>query len=184
MADGTADGREEPARTLGEAQAGDLGAFERLMGLYERRVFLVAVRLLGNSADAQDAAQEVFLRLYRHLRRMDRDPGPWIYRVTVNVCRDMARRRLPSAAPAEAAAAQAPAEEGMALAERLGLVERALRTLPERQRAALVLRDVEGLTTRETASVLGTTEATVRSHVSAARLRIKGFVEAMLRRRS
>jgi RNA polymerase sigma-70 factor (ECF subfamily) len=62
-------------------------------------------------------------------------------------------------------------------------VERALRSLPEKQRAAVVLRDIEGLTTREVARALRVSEATVRSQLSTARLRIKAFVEGLSRRR-
>ena len=140
-------------------------------------MYLTALRLLGNRADAEDAAQEAFLRLHRFLHRIDpaRDPGPWIYRVTVNVCRDAARARPPAGEPGEAAAS-GDAEEEMGREERRGLVARALETLPAKQRAALVLRDIEGLATREVAAALGCSEATVRSQVSAARLRVKEFI--------
>src|ERR1022692_862606 len=72
--------------------SGELAAFERIMSQCERRVLRVALRLLNNPQDAQDAAQEVFLRLYKHLGDLDetRGYGPWLYRVTVNVCRDIA----------------------------------------------------------------------------------------------
>lgn len=167
------------------AQSGDLAAFERLVRSYERRVFLTALRLLGNRADAEDAAQEVFLRLHRFLRRIDpsRDPGPWIYRITVNVCRDVVRARPPVGDPEEPAA-PGSTEEDIGREERRGLVARALGSLPPKQRAALVLRDIEGLSTREVAEALGSSEATVRSQVSAARLRVKEFVERMMRRKS
>src|SRR5271169_4585858 len=82
---------------------GDRAAFEQIMSQCERRVLRVALRLLNNPQDAQDAAQEVFLRLYKHFGDLDETRGyePWLYRVTVNVCRDMARGRRRSVGLAE-----------------------------------------------------------------------------------
>ncbi|HWQ54441.1 MAG TPA: RNA polymerase sigma factor [Bryobacteraceae bacterium] len=170
---------------LRRAQSGDLAAFEGLVRRYERRVFLTALRLLGNHADAEDAAQEVFFRLHRSLRRMDpdRDPAPWIYRITVNACRDLARAR-PPAGSVEEPSAPGGTEEEIGRRERRSLVARALGSLPAKQRAALVLRDIEGLSTREVAEVLGSSEATVRSQVSTGRVRVKQWIERILRRRS
>ena len=172
------------AEDAGQA-AGDLAAFEWLVRAHERRVFRIALHLLGNRADAEDAAQEVFLRLHRNFRRLDRerDPACWICRVTVNVCRDVLRRRPRTEELQETASAALSAEDEMGLAERARAVRLALRSLPAKQRAAVVLRDIEGLRTAEVAAVLGTREATVRSHVSAARLRIRQFVEGWTRRR-
>jgi RNA polymerase sigma-70 factor (ECF subfamily) len=163
----------------------DLAAFERLVREHERRVYRTALHLLGNHADAEDAAQEVFLRLHRNYRRLAAEPdlAPWIYRVAVNVCRDAARRRRRTEELADTASFALSAEDEVGLAERAHVVRRALRSLPEKQRAAVVLRDMEGLPTHEVAAVLGTSEATVRSHISAARLRIKAFVDGWTRRR-
>ncbi|MBI4470561.1 MAG: sigma-70 family RNA polymerase sigma factor [Acidobacteria bacterium] len=89
-------GTEEAARELVlRARTGDAEAFDQLMVLHQRRVLNTAWRLLGQLEDAKDAAQEVFLRLYRFLPRLDgdRDLRPWLYRVTINVCRDAERRR-------------------------------------------------------------------------------------------
>lgn len=181
---GRMDGEDERAR----AAAGGLAAFDELMRRHERLVLATALRLLGNLEDAQDASQEVFLRLYRNLGKLDRAgnfPG-WLYRVTVNVCHDL-RRRRPAAAPVEDAAdvpaAGADPQQSAAEAERRRALEMSLRLLPEKERAALVLRDLEGLSTEEVARVLGSSEATVRSQISKARVKVKGFVERYLRRR-
>jgi RNA polymerase sigma-70 factor (ECF subfamily) len=165
--------------------AADLAAFERLVREHERRVFRTSLHLLGNHADAEDAAQEVFLRLHRNLRRLDteRDVAPWIYRVAVNVCRDLARRRPRTEELVEVPSGAMSAEEEVGRAEQSRLVRTAIRSLPEKERTAVVLRDIEGLTTAEVATVLGASEATVRSHLSAGRLRIKAFVEGWTRRR-
>lgn len=170
----------ELALLVRRAKTGDAVAFEQVLRLHERRVFLTALRLLDSVEDAKDAAQEVFLRLHKHLRRFDdtRELGPWLYRVTVNVCRDIgARRSRDEALPPDLAAPPAPD-----WSDERRIVAMGLRRLPERERAALVLRDIEGLPTAEVARVLGSSEATVRSQVSSARLKIKRFVDRFLRR--
>lgn len=165
----------------------DLAVFERAMIAHERLVLMTAYRLLGRMEDAQDAAQEVFLRLFRHFDRVAdiQDLRPWLYRVTVNVCHDEFRRRRPSVEldPARAAAGPDP-EAALGMAERKRLVEHGLRTLTEKERTAVVLRDIEGLSTKEVAEVLGSTEGTVRSHLFSARLKLKKFTDRLTRRRS
>ena len=170
------------------ARQGDLDAFELLMRQYERLVLVTALRLLGNLEDAQDVSQEVFLKLYRNLARVEaeRSFSGWLYRVTVNACHDL-RRRKPLAAPvdeaAEIATGDADPQAAAVEAERRRVVEMSLRMLSEKERAALVLRDMEGLSTEEVARALGSTEATVRSHISKARVKMRGFVERYFRRR-
>lgn len=174
-------------RLLQDAKAGDLDAFEQIVRLHERAVIGMALRLLGRREDAEDAAQEVFLRLHKYLSRFDEAQGfaPWLYRMTVNVCCDLSRRRRPEAAfeddPADAAAG--PEQEARS-AEARRILRAALARLPERERAAVVLRDLEGMPTSEVASILGASEATVRSHLSHARLRILKLTERYRRERS
>jgi RNA polymerase sigma-70 factor (ECF subfamily) len=171
----------ESALVVRRAKAGDAAAFEQILAQFERRVFMTALRMLGSVEDAQDAAQEVFLRLHRHLRRFDdtRALAPWLYRVTVNVCRDAgARRKKEQGLPLDSVELRAPAEPE-SLEEERRMVRLALRRLPEKERAALVLRDIEGLPTAEVARALGSSEATVRSQVSSARLKIKRFVDGL-----
>lgn len=164
-----------------------LVAFERIMAGCERRVVRIALRLLNNPQDAQDAAQEVFLRLYKHLGRLDEARGyeAWLFRVTVNVCRDMARARRRSVALEDVphpAAPQPDAYHDAARAEQREIVRRGLGCLGEKERAALVLRDVEGLSTREVAGILGSSENTVRSQISTARLKLRDFTGRLTRR--
>ncbi len=183
------EGPDERAQSIRAAQAGDLAAFELLMRQHERMVLATALRLLGNMADAQDVSQEVFLRLYRNLGKLNESRGvaAWLYRVTVNACHDV-RRKRPAADPVEYASA-VPAEgadpqRSSVEAERRRVLEMSLRTLSEKERAALVLRDLQGLSTLEVAQALGSSEATVRSQISKGRIKIKGFVERYFRRRT
>jgi len=165
------------------------GDFDLLMRRHERLVLVTALRLTGSMEDAQDISQEVFLRLYRNLDKVEASNAisTWLYRVTVNACHDLRRRRKPESPVEDAdrlAAADADPQQAMSESERRRVLELSLRMLPEKERAALVLRDLEGLSTEEVARVLGSSEATVRSQISKARVKVKGFVERYFGRRS
>ena len=151
--------------------------YERLVRLHERMVLGVAYRLLGRMEDAQDAAQEVFLKLFQKSGQIQGDPKPWLYRVTVNVCNDWYRRRTLVAEPDEHAAD--PADDALTtitLDERKRLLREGLESLGERERTAIVLRDIEGLSTKEVARILGVEEVTVRSQISVARVKLAKYV--------
>ncbi len=171
------------------AQRDELAEFERLVRRYQRQVLVTALRLLGNLADAEDASQDVFVRLYRNLGKV-KDPddcGGWLYRVTVNVCHDLVRKRPRAEAPADPAAMADRAPDALArreASERQRALAIVLRRLPEKERAALVLRDLEGLPTREVAAILGSSEATVRSQISQARVRVREWMERFSGRRT
>ena len=151
--------------------------FERLVRLHERMVLGVAYRLLGRMEDAQDAAQEVFLKLFQKREQIQGDPKPWLYRVTVNVCNDWYRKRTLIAEPDEHVAdPSTDALTTITLDERKRLLARGLETLGERERAAIVLRDIEGLSTQEVAKILGVEEVTVRSQICVARVKLAKYV--------
>jgi RNA polymerase sigma-70 factor (ECF subfamily) len=174
---------------LAAARAGDLPAFERLMRQYERLVLVTALRLAGNLPDAQDVSQEVFLKLYRNLGKLTSEDAvaSWLYRVTVNACHDLRRRRRPEdpmTHSGQLASGCADPHQVLAESERSRVLELSLRMLSEKERAALVLRDLEGLSTEEVARVLGSSEATVRSQICKARVKVKGFVARYFGRRT
>jgi RNA polymerase sigma-70 factor, ECF subfamily len=183
------DGPDDRAQTLTAARSGDLAAFERLIRQYERLVMMTAMRMLGNLEDAQDVSQEVFLRFYRNLGRVESNAAitSWLYRVTINACHDL-RRRRPAAAPLEDAAfslsAEGDPQQSAMELERRKALELALRHLSGKERAALVLRDIEGLATGDVARVLGSSQATVRSQIAKGRIKMRGFLERYFRRRS
>jgi RNA polymerase sigma-70 factor (ECF subfamily) len=167
---------------IARAAAGDAAAFREIVLCYERRVLTLARRLLGNAHDAEEAAQEAFLRAWRFIHRVDpsRSLEPWLIRLTVNVCRSFASRRgtprsrFPQLAEDEVAApASVSPEVELEADERRTLLRKALEDLPPRERAALVLRDLEGYSTSEVASILRSSETTVRSQISRARLRLR-----------
>ncbi len=168
-----------------KARAGDDRSFEEIMVLHERRVFRTSFRILGNSQDAQDATQEVFLRLFKFLGRFDvkKEFNPWLYTITVNVCRDISRKRKPEELLPEHSqdfAASNPHNRSLGIQ----IIEEGLKSLTEKERAALVLRDLQGLSTQEVAQILGSSETTVRSHISRARIKLKEFRDQVSRRQS
>jgi RNA polymerase sigma-70 factor (ECF subfamily) len=175
------------APLIHRARSGEREAFDQLMILHQRKVVSVAWRLLGNEEDARDAAQEAFLKAYKYLHRFDADQdfAGWLYRIVVNVCRDLARKRGKHAGASletECAAgnlrepvSKDDTEAAAILAQEQEIIARALATLTEKERAALVLRDLEGLPTEEVARILGSSPATVRSQISMARAKIKAF---------
>ncbi len=168
------------------ARAGEIRAFEALLARHETAVLRV-LRLLGIPAqDREDVAQDVFMRVFRHLGgyRAGGSFAGWVYRVTVNAShtwrRGHGRRRQTEApwpdgldAAAESAGGPEDAATDAMLRRRL---EAALESLTERERAVFVLREVEGLETLEVARALGITRVTVRRHLGLARRRLRGLL--------
>ena len=177
------------ALLIERAAAGDTAAFEQIMIHSQQRVMAMSWRMLGNEADARDASQEVFLRVYKYLGRFkqDQDFFAWLYGITMNVCRDSLKKRQHQSATftalsvddnAEAQAVQseqADADEVLIHAQRRELITRAMATLPYKERASIVLRDVEGLSTEEVARILKSSATTVRSQISSARKKIRDY---------
>jgi RNA polymerase sigma-70 factor (ECF subfamily) len=180
---------------IARAKQGDALAFEQLVLRYEQRAFATAWRMLGNEDDARDAVQEVFLRVHKYLSsfKSGQDFGGWIYRIIINACRDARRRNLRrwSFTSLEAELESGACEglrsthdhEAEAIrTQQQAMIRAALETLSEKERAAVVLRDLEGLSTEEVARILGSTAATVRSQISSARAKIKLYRDRVLAR--
>ena len=174
------------ASIIERAKAGEPGAFEQMIDCYQRKVLSTAWRMLGNREDARDAAQEVFLRVHKYLKgfHSDQDFAAWLYRIIVNVCRDHKRKRgghhqfasfesEREAGTLDALASDEDVEANAIKSQQRALIAEALDTLSTKERAALVLRDLEGLSTEEVARVLGSSQTTVRTQISSARAKIK-----------
>jgi RNA polymerase sigma-70 factor (ECF subfamily) len=171
-------------------------AFEEIMKHSEQRVLRMTWRMLGNEADARDAAQEVFLRVYKYLGRFkqDRPFFAWVYQITLNVCRDIAKKRRQyntqftsledggNEAASVVSDDRADAEQTLIRAQASELIMRAIGTLPERERAAILLRDLEGLSTDEVAHIMRSSATTVRSQISSARQKIKVYCARYLKK--
>jgi len=166
----------ETARCIRLARQGDRAAFADLVIRYEATVLRIARTLVGNRTDAEDVAQEVFLRLYRHLNRLDpeRDPIGWVYRLTVHASWGYLKsrrreKRLQEGLRGAADPAETRAHDGVEAAEVRQILNRSLQILPPRVRAVFVLVEVEGLEVAEVAKVLRITRITVRRHLSRGR---------------
>ncbi len=173
------------------ARRGDAAAFEHLMRTHERRVLQLAVRLVGHLEDAQDISQDVFMKLHRELSRFHETPdlAAWLYRVTVNTCWDYERRnkRSPLVSIGSDSAfwrSPLPSPEKIVVQSRdVDRLHSGLLTLSQGERAAIVLREMEGLNTSEVASILGLAEVTVRVQISTARAKLRKFFEMAERKR-
>jgi RNA polymerase sigma-70 factor, ECF subfamily len=169
------------------ARGGDVRAFESLLARHEARVVRVLRYLRVPARDIEDVAQEVFIRVFRHLSGYR--PGGsfegWIYRMTVNAAHDQRRRagrvaaeEAPWSESAASAADPRPDPGESAGQEELkSRLESALEGLTERERAIFVLREIEGLETADVARALGITSITVRRHLGLARARLRRSFE-------
>ena len=175
-----------PLETIRAAKDGDERAFEEIMLATERRVALIAWRILGDAEETKEAVQETFLRLFRHLRRYDetQDFFGWLFRIVVNVCRDLDRRRrrrrfffTPIEDALEVPSGAAAADDAVAKRDELALLRRAIDALPPKEKLAIVLRDVEELSTEEVAAILGSRPATVRVQISKAREKLRKWMK-------
>jgi RNA polymerase sigma-70 factor (ECF subfamily) len=166
-------------RMVERARAGEREAFDELVRRHYGRVYGLAFRLAGNPEDAEDLAQECFVRAHESLRwyRGEASFSTWLFRVVVHLARDRfrAKSRRPDRAPEGIAPAEDLAGKELEPAEALrgkelvSALDRALARLPERLRTALVLRALEGLEYEEIGAVCGVTPATARTQVMRAR---------------
>jgi RNA polymerase sigma-70 factor (ECF subfamily) len=174
-------------------QRGEAGALDALIRATYADVYALARRMLADPDEAADATQEVFVRVMRSVLgfRGESAFGTWLHRVTVNVCLTMLRKRsrareaglvaghtafgLPGDEAGLAARGPQP-DEVAATADLAARSEAALATLPEEARAVVVLRDIEGLSTREVAELLGVTETVVKVRLHRAHTRLRAMI--------
>ena len=165
---------------------GNVNDFEKLVTAYEKNVYNIALRMVGDPEDAADMTQETFIKAYRALSgfRGDSKFSSWLYRIASNVCLDFLRSRsrhpqvsLSTVDEDDRATFELPdmrqnPEEQ--LMKKLGMeaVRRGLEQLPEQQRQILVLRELGGLSYAELAQTLGLEEGTVKSRIFRARKRL------------
>ncbi len=160
------------------AGAGDRAAYRALVDRHLTRMVGIAQRILGNRADAEDATQEAFLRIWVHAPRWQADRArftTWAYRILMNLCLDVKRR--PMGASLEGIAEPAdPALDAMEELDRQQTWQRvhhAMATLPDQQRAVIALCYYEGLSNAEAAEVLSVTVGAIESLLVRARRRLR-----------
>ena len=146
-------------------------AFDIIVERHRRQVYRICYRFVSNHEDANDLAQDVFLRAFRALDRFrgDASLATWLYRIAVNTCLNRVTIKVPPVAPLDAAsqvdAGGESAADGLLRAERAARVRAAVAQLPDRQRAALTLRIFEEMTHQEVAAALGTSVGAVKANV-------------------
>ena len=187
------------ATLIDQARRGDLGAFDRLVLRHQRMVFSVALRMLGDGHEAEEVAQDAFVRAFRSLGafRQEAKLSTWLVSITMNLCRNRRRwwarrRRLiavslddpvaggegdiarevadPSPTPVHAAAAR----------EQQRFVLEALQSLDAASRTIVILRDLQGHSYEEIAQVLRCRVGTVKSRLNRARLRLRALLDGTL----
>lgn len=169
-------------------RAGEPGAFEELVRGYQHRVFSVALRMLGSAAEAEEVAQEVFLRVHRSVGefRGEAKLSTWLYAIASRLCLNRLatpERRMMRRGEETLLRLQAPTAGPGAVLERRELeaaLSRAIAELPEDRRIVVVLRDLEGLSYEEIAAALDLEPGTVRSRLHRARMDLKDKMERFL----
>jgi RNA polymerase sigma-70 factor (ECF subfamily) len=157
---------------VGRLKAGDERAFEELVTAYRERLYRVAWRILRDDESAEDAAQEAFIKVYRHIARFQERSSlyTWMYRITVNIAlnklkRDKFRGMVPlgDIVREDRSPRSDPARTTMG-SEVVERVKEAVETLPDKQRAVFTLKFYEGLSHKEIADVVGCSEGTSKAN--------------------
>lgn len=159
----------------GRVVAGDADAYAELLRRHRDRIYRIALRMLGNAADADDVAQEVAIQLWTALSSFGGRAAftTWLYRVVVNRCLNHRRGTRAEEALTEAHHPVEPGPERRVLAgQELEAGMAALSGLPDEQRMVVVLVQLEGLSYAEVAGALNTSEATVRGRLARARAQL------------
>jgi RNA polymerase sigma-70 factor (ECF subfamily) len=191
---------------VARARARDVTAFEELVGRHEERLYRVAMRFVRNETDAREILQETFLSAWRHLEGFEGRAqfASWLHRVAVNAALMLLRsqRRHPQVAvddvePEALGEAARQAESGLGAGtdwskrpdeqlqsgELRARIQSAVDDLPESQRAVFLMRDVDGLSTEETADALGVTVPTVKTRLHRARLTLRQAITGYFEKR-
>lgn len=185
--------REEEARIVRNVLDGDVDEFERLVNEYQRNVYNLALRMVGNPEDASDMSQEAFIKAYSSLAdfRGDSKFSVWLYRIVSNVCLDFLRKRNrrqvvsltvedEDDGDVELDIADEESSPELLLERKLTreAVRRGLDSLPHDMREILLLREIQGLSYDEIAQVLQIEAGTVKSRIFRARKKLCAFLEA------
>ncbi len=190
-------GKDESALVT-EAKAGSYAAFENLVNRYEKKIYRLGLNITGNPQDAEDVLQETFLKAFEHLPEFREDSRfyTWIVRIAVNEGLMKLRKRRSDKAvsiedaideegeviPREFADWKPNPEQTLAQAELQAILQSAAQSLPPTFRMVFLLRDVEELSTEETAQLLRLTEGAVKARLHRARLHLREELSKTLKR--
>jgi RNA polymerase sigma-70 factor (ECF subfamily) len=180
--------------SLEALQAGDPEEFARLVDTYSNKIYRLAVKMLNQQQDAEDVLQETFLKAYRALKSFDGRSkiSTWLFRIATNEALMVIRRKHPDVVsidePIETEEGEQDPiqivdwcclpEEELLSEETRERLDAEVQKLPERLRLVFLLRDVNDLSTHETADILGLTDTAVKTRLSRARLRLREELSA------
>ena len=177
-------GTSSDSKLIARAIDGDMRSFEEIVNMYSARINSIAYRFTGSYEDARDIAQDVFLKLYKALKKFDPQfkLSTWLYRITLNQSIDCLRKRgrwrsreiNPNTTGVKSAGPDVEAEQK----QRIDFIRDCLPELSEHQRVVLVLRDFEGITTDEIGEIFGSKPGTIRVHLARARIKIKELLKS------
>jgi len=175
--------------SLAALHAGDRAEFARVVDTYYEMVYRLAIRMLSNPQDAEDILQETFIKAYRKFHNFDgrSSVSTWLYRIATNESLMFLRRQHPELTPIDDTyendeGLEKPAhivdwcclpEEELMSAEAQAYLDEAVESLAPNLRVVFILRDIQGLSTRETAEVLNLTEMAVKTRLSRARFKLR-----------
>ncbi|MCK4436360.1 sigma-70 family RNA polymerase sigma factor [bacterium] len=181
---------EKETLLVARSQEGDAEAFGELVSLYQKRIYDLAYQMVHNHADAEDIAQEVFIRLYKKIHKFKGRSSflTWLYRMTMNVCKNYLRSRTANTLPFEDAIGvqdltmkrDNPAEE-LISKETNEAIGKAIDTLPFRHRMVIILHDIEGFSHKDISKIIGCSEGTVWSRLFYARKKLKEKLTNLLK---
>ncbi len=179
---------------LAKAKAGDVTAFEELIDAYQKKVFNLAFRIIGNCDDAADLAQETFVRIFKAISNFKEQSSfsTWVYRITTNVCLDEIRRRKNRTVLSldedihtddgdmkrQVESDELRPDEAAEREEVCRIVNKAISMLPEDQRLVITLRDIDGISYEEIAKIVDCPSGTVKSRINRARLALKNLLSS------
>ncbi len=181
-------------------RSGDQRAFKLLVERYQRKVYAVALGMLKDKEEAMDVSQEAFVKVYKYLDHFKGDSSfyTWLYRITVNICIDVMRRKGSAGGEMEEFDESAPMDLSEArigaLGSRLGTnpqksalrrelaekIQEALAAVPEKHRAILLLREVEGMSYEDLSRTLDIPKGTVMSRLFHARAKVQKILSEYL----
>lgn len=173
-----------------KAQKNDVHAFEKLIAEHQTTVYNIALKIMGNPEDAQDAAQEALIKVFKNIKKFKGDSkfSTWLYRVTHNVCLDELRKRKTNISsideyyeddknPVLNIADEIPTPEQQLLnKEQAQMLKKAINSLPPVSKAAIYLREVKDFSYEEIAKIQKCSVGTVKSRISRARVQLKEII--------
>lgn len=177
---------------LSRCKTGDIDAFEQLIENHQKKVFNLALRMIGNHEDASDLAQEVFIKVYKSIRDFKEKASfsTWLYRITTNVCLDEIRKRKnrdlvsldedikfdDNEIRRQVGSDEPGPEVLVERAEIRNVIRNAINRMPVEYKTVIVLRDIQGLSYEEIAAILSCPKGTVKSRINRARQTLRGIL--------